>query len=323
MDLIKHATAAATAVVVAVAFVTAGCGASGSGHGSTGGAVRVVATTTVLGDVARAVGGDAAKVTQVLRPNADPHEYEPRPDDVIETSRARVVLLSGDNLDRWMSKVVEQSGAKATTVDLASRLRVRLPGESSGPEASRYDPHWWHDPRNVETAVAEIRDALSAADPGGKATFARNAAAYLRRVERLDTGISRCMATVPRAQRKLVTDHDAFGYFAQRYAITTIGAVIPSQTTQAQSSAGQVADLTRLIEREHVKAVFPEKSVNQRLVQAIARQTGASARYTLYGDTLGAAGTPGATYLGMEQANADAMVRGFTGGTRGCTIAGL
>src|SRR5262249_26208182 len=122
------------------------------------------------------------------------------------------------------------------------------------------------------------------------------------------------------AERKLVTDHDAFGYFARRYGIDVIGAVIPSQTTQAQPSAKDVGELIELIEREGVKAVFPESSLSAKVADAIASQTGASADYTLYGDTLGPEGSPGATYLGMEAANADAMVRGFTGGERGCRL---
>jgi ABC-type Zn uptake system ZnuABC Zn-binding protein ZnuA len=128
---------------------------------------------------------------------------------------------------------------------------------------------------------------------------------------------------VPAPQRKLVTDHDAFNYFAGRYGITVVGAVIPSQTTQAQASAKDVAALSKLIRREGVKAVFPESSINPKLARAIASQTGATSDLTLYGDTLGPKGSSGATYLSMEQANADAMARGFTGGAERCTIPGL
>ena len=131
------------------------------------------------------------------------------------------------------------------------------------------------------------------------------------------------MAAVPAAQRKLVTDHDAFGYFARHYGIDVVGAVIPSQSTQAQASAGSLANLAALIRREHVSAVFPESSINPKLAQAIARATGASADHKLYGDALGPADSDGATYLTMERHNADAMVRGFTAGRAGCRIPGL
>jgi zinc/manganese transport system substrate-binding protein len=320
MSLFFRVTAAGA---VAAWLLVAATGCGDDRRAAPAGTVAVVVTTPVLADLTRAVGGRAAAVTQLLRPNADPHEYEPRPHDVLRTARAAVVLVSGDGLDRWMADVVAQSGSRARPVDLSRELPQRLPGAEQGAEASRYDPHWWHDPRNTEAAVEEIRTALTRAAPASRVTFAANAAAYLRRVRRLDAGIARCVAALPPSRRKLVTDHDAFGYFVRRYAITQIGAVIPSQTTQGETSAGEVARLVALIRRERVTAVFPETSVNARLAQAIARETGADARRSLYGDTLGPPGSPGATYLGMERANADAMVRGFTGGARGCAIPGL
>jgi ABC-type Zn uptake system ZnuABC Zn-binding protein ZnuA len=168
--------------------------------------------------------------------------------------------------------------------------------------------------------VREIARRLGAADPTHRRQFERNADAYLARLRGLDAGIARCIGTVPAAKRKLVTDHDAFGYFAARYGIDVVGAVIPSQTTQAQPSAKDLSELIALIEREGVEAVFPESSLSAKVADAIARQTGASAERTLYGDTLGPAGSSGATYLSMEAANADAMVRGFSGGRRGCRL---
>ena len=150
----------------------------------------------------------------------------------------------------------------------------------------------------------------------GGATRA-NAARVRGEAARRSTPASRPASTACRAgERKLVTSHDAFGYFARRYGITVVGAVIPSQSTQAQPSAGQIAELAALVRREHVKAVFPESSMNPKLAEAIAAQTGARADYTLYGDTLGPAGSNGDTYLQMERANADAMVEGFTGGAQ-------
>jgi ABC-type Zn uptake system ZnuABC Zn-binding protein ZnuA len=128
------------------------------------------------------------------------------------------------------------------------------------------------------------------------------------------------VSKVPPAQRTLVTDHDAFRYFSNRYGIRIVGAVIPSQTTQGQASAKDVAALVRLIEAEHVRAVFPETSVSAKLAESIARQSGASATAKLYGDSLGPPDSSGATYLKMEAANAEAMVRGFSGGKTSCTI---
>ena len=290
--------------IVALAVVAGGCGAAGSSDGKP----EVVATTTQIGDFARAVGGDAIDVHQILQPNTDPHDYEPRPADVQAAAGARFVLVNGDDLDVWAKKVVEEAGGHPAVLDLGTKVPVKRGS----------DPHWWHDPVNAQAAVSAVHDALVRADPGHRATFARNAAAYLRRVRALDAAIRACFTRIPASDRKLVTDHDAFGYFARRYGIDVVGAVIPSQTTQAQASAGDVARLDALIKREGVRAVFPESSLSPKLAQAIARDTGATARYTLYGDTLGPRGSAGATYLGMEAANARAMAQAFTGRPDAC-----
>jgi zinc/manganese transport system substrate-binding protein len=311
---------ALVAGATAGALVLSGCGSTGSGSSDQ---LHVVATTTQIGDFVREVGGDAVDVDQILQPNTDPHEYEPRPSDIQSAADARLVFASGDNLDSWIGQVVSQSGSDAKIVDLGTVVPVNLPGESSGAEASKYDPHWWHDPRNAAAAVRAIRADLTSADPEQASEFRRNAAAYLRKLGVLEHGIARCMGSVPASQRKLVTDHDAFGYFANRYDITVVGAVIPSQTTQAQPSAQDVSNLVDLIKSEGVAAVFPESSVSPKLAETIAGETGASSDHTLYGDTLGPADSSGSTYLSMEAANADAMVRGFTGGAHGCRIAGV
>jgi ABC-type Zn uptake system ZnuABC Zn-binding protein ZnuA/ABC-type Mn2+/Zn2+ transport system permease subunit len=300
-----------------VLLLGSGCGNSTS---AADGQLDVVATTTQIGDWVRQVGGNAVFVDQVLQPNTDPHEYEPRPSDVESAAGAKLVFVNGDDLDNWMGQVVSDGGGDAKIVDLGAIVPERLPGESSGAEASRYDPHWWHDPHNAEAAVHEIERRLSVADPRRRKKFEANANAYLAKLHRLDAGIASCIDSVPRAERKLVTDHDAFGYFANRYGIDVVGAVIPSQTTQAQPSAKDLSGLVALIEREHVNAIFPESSLNAKVADAIARQTGASADYTLYGDTLGPEDSDGATYLRMEAANTDAMVRGFSGGRNGCRL---
>lgn len=307
-------------VLLALGFTVGACGGVGVGSKG-GGKLEVVATTTQIGDFARNVGGGAADVHQILQPNTDPHDYEPRPHDVLATAEAGLVFESGDKLDAWMKKVVSESGGSPRVVVLGTVVPDTLPGEEKGPEASGRDPHWWHDPRNAEVAVKEIRDAMIKADPKHEKTYRANAGNYLAGLRRLDRGIRSCMDKVPKKQRKLVTDHDAFGYFAKRYGIDVVGAVIPSQSTQGQPSAKETAQLISLIKRERVKAVFPENSINPDLARTIADQTGASSNYTLYGDTLGQKGTGGSTYIKMEAANARAMVEGFTGGKKTCSIA--
>lgn len=323
-------------LLVALPLLVAACGGEDEGGApARSGAVErpvVVATTTQLGDIVRQVAGDAAEVHQVLQANTDPHEYEPRPDDVKAVAGAKVVFESGNELDHWMEEMVEQAGGGPAEVAIApDHTPHKVEGEhheegeedEHGHEESEFDPHWWHDPRNVEAAIGVIEAELAKAAPANAAAYKANASAYLQKVQALDQGIETCMSTVPAAERKLVTSHDAFGYFTARYGVTVVGAAIPSQSTEAQPSAGEIAKLADVVRREQVKAIFPESSINPQLAETLARQTGAKADYVLYGDSLGPEGSPGATYLGMEAANADAMVKGFTGGARGCTIAGL
>ena len=305
----RRRLAAAVGAALVLGLAAGGC-AGGSSTGGRGARLRVVATTTQLGDYVRQDGGGRIALTVLLRPNADPHGYEPRPRDVLAIAQADLVLRSGGEVDAWLAGVLEDAGGSARVLDVGA----------GRPYAAR-EPHWWHDPRNAEYAVARIRDALARADRADGPRFARAAAAYRRRLHALDAGIARCMAAVPPARRTLVTDHDAFGALAARYGIRVVGAVIPARTTQAQPSAGELSRLAAVIRRERVRAVFPETSVSPRLARAIAAQTGASAGYALYGDTLGPAGSDGATYVQSEAHNADAMVRGFTGGRRGCPIA--
>jgi len=304
------AAALGGAGALALCLLLAGGGEQLSAAGTRGRPV-VVATTTQLADFARAVGGRAVTVHGILQPNSDPHEYEPRPRDVEALAGARLVLQSGDGLDAWLGRLRGQAGRPPLLV-----LSAGLPVQRAG------DPHWWHDPVDARAAVARIGVALGRADPPRRELFAGNARAYERRLARLQAGIARCVASVAPEQRKLVTDHDAFGYFAARFGLRVVGTVIPALSTQAQPSAGDVARLAATVRRERVRAIFPERAVNAALVRAIARQSGARSDLRLYGDTLGPAGSPGATYLGMERSNADAIVRGLTGGRRGCAVGG-
>jgi ABC-type Zn uptake system ZnuABC Zn-binding protein ZnuA len=315
------------ALAAVLALILTGCGRASGGAGVGAGStslLKVVATTTQIGDLVRNVGGTGVKLTQILQPNTDPHEYEPRPDDVKATAGAKLVFENGDSLDAWMAKVIEQSGGRPEAVDLGEGIPDKLPGESEGKEAAKFDPHWWHDPLNMIAATAVVRDRLAAAEPARADAFRAGAAAYTAKLHALDKGIAACMDAVPSAKRLLVTSHDAFNYFAKRFGITVVGAVIPSQTTQAQPSSKQLTELARLVKEKGVTAVFPEESLNPALARQIAKETGARADLELYGDTLGPAGSSGETYLKMEQANASAMVDAFSGGAiKNCEIEGI
>jgi len=306
-----HRSVAVLAVALATATI-AGCGgAADAGDG----AATIVATTTQLGDLARAVAGDRADVRQMLEPGSDPHAYEPRPSDVRAVAGAKVVVRSGGDLDSWLGDVLRNAGSDARALTILDGLRARM-----GPGGA--DPHWWQDPRNAAIAVERIRDALIGADPAGRAAYTSNAARRLERIRALDRAIATCMRRIPRSERRLVTDHDAVGYYADRYEIDVIGTVIPALSSQAQASAGGVARLVREIRSAGVSSIFPESSVNPKLTRAIARDAGAKVGPALYADSLGAPGSPGATYLGSLRANTAALVNGFSAGRARCDLPG-
>jgi zinc/manganese transport system substrate-binding protein len=304
---------AALAAAILVVPAIAACGSDGGG----GSRVDVVATTTQIGDWARTIGGDAVDVHQILKANTDAHDYELRPSDVQAAAGADVLFVNGGDVDHWWHKLVDEAGGDPEVTELGKRVPVQLTTEGE------MDPHWWHDPRNVAAVAPVIADTLARLDPQQKDELVSRERDYAAQVRGLDGKIQACIDRIPRSERKLVTDHDAFSYFAKRYGLEVIGAVIPSVTTQAQPSARDTSDLIKTIKREHVRAVFPESSLSPKLAKSIARETGATANYELYGDSLGPEGSKGDTYLKMEATNADAIVRGLSGGSVRCQITGL
>jgi ABC-type Zn uptake system ZnuABC Zn-binding protein ZnuA len=290
-------------VLAAIGVAATGCGDDAASDGRR----TVAATTTQVADLVRQVGGDRVRVEALLDAGGDPHDYEPRPSDVAAVADAELVFRSGGEVDAWLDDVIESAGGGAAVVTLIDSAR-RLDD----------DPHWWQDPTNAVRAVATIRAQLSKVDPAGRAAYARGAARATRMLSALDRGIAACVQRVPTAKRKIVTTHDSLGYFARRYGIEVVGAVIPSLSTQAQASAGDVDRLVGQIRREGVDAVFPESSVNPDVERAIAREAGASVGEPLYADSLGPEGSMGETYAGALAADAGALVRGMSGGRVDC-----
>jgi len=272
--------------------------------GGSGGAPRVVATTTQAADLARQVAGDRAEVSSILKPNSDPHAYEPRAGDVKALARADLVVRSGGEIDEWLEEAQAGAGSDAPVLTL---------GENTSEE-----PHWWQDPRAALRAVAVLRDGLTKADPAGKASYSANAERYLGELRRLDRTIARCVATIPPAKRKLVTTHDALGAYAGRYGLEVIATVIPSRSTGGQASAGETAELVRTIKRERVPAVFAESSVRSDVENAIAREAGARVAPALWADTLGPKGSSGATYIASMEANTHTIAAALGGDLGRC-----
>jgi zinc/manganese transport system substrate-binding protein len=303
-------------LALAAALLVASLAVSGCGPGSVvgDGRVDVVATTTQVADIAQAVAGRSADVHVLLRPGSDPHTYEPRPADLEAIARADIVLSSGLGLDDWAREIVDAAGGDPEVVDVGARVPVRH--RTTGGDL---DPHWWHDPRNVAAASRAVERALTAAGAPPAAVGAAGLR-FRSSLVSLDGRLERCFERIPVAERRLVTDHDALGYFAARYGLRVVGAVFPSQSTQAQASAGDVAALERLIGSEQVRAVFPDAGLNARLAERIAKDTGVRIGGRLYGDSLGPPGSGAATLEGMLSENARTIVRGITSGSGRCQV---
>jgi ABC-type Zn uptake system ZnuABC Zn-binding protein ZnuA/ABC-type Mn2+/Zn2+ transport system permease subunit len=301
----RLAAAAGTAGLV---LLLAACGGSGGSSSSGGGKLQVVATTTQVADWARQIGGSAVEVTQLLEPLVDPHDFEPGPADADAVANAKLVVASGGGLDEWIDGLLESAGGSAKLVRLAPTARL---AQSDDPQEGRYDPHFWNDPTLVVSAIRALEHALAEADTDRAAAFGSRARSYISKVRALDRALQREFASVPAARRKMVTDHDAFGYLARRYGLTVVGTAIPSTSTAAEPSAKDTAELIDAIRRERVPVLFSEHSVDPKLVRQLAAATGARVDASLYGDTLGRPGSGAATYLEMMKHNAQRLLEAF------------
>ena len=291
------------------AIAAAGCADDSAGDGE----LRVVATTSHVAELVRQVGGDRVQVTGLLESGGDPHGYEPRPSDVAALGKADVVFRSGGEVDEWLDELLE--GAGADEDEVVSLLDVVTPIRTGDGEV---DPHWWQDPRGAALAVGAIGRALADADPQRRAVYERSAAAYARRLRALDRELAACFGRVPEARRTLVTTHDSLAYLARRYGLDVVGSVIPSLSSQAQPSAADVEALVEQIEDNGVSAVFPESGISRKLEEAVSRESGAAIGGRLWTDSLGPEGSGAESYTGAMRANADALVRGMSGGSERC-----
>jgi len=300
-------------VACLVAVVSAGCSGgdqpSGSG-GATAGqgkVVDVVATTTQVADFARVVGGEHVRVTGLIKPNVDAHDFEPSPAEVDAIAKADLVVKNGVGLEKWLDDTIKSAGFKGAVVDASQGVRLRK-GEGE------LDPHIWQNPRNAQIMVANIQRGLAQAEPADAATFKANLDAYTKDLTALDAEVARKIAGL--ANKKLVTNHDAFGYYVDRYGLEFVGSVIPSVDTSAELSGKDIRDLVAKIEQTKVKAVFSEASLPPKTAQAIASEAGVkvvAGEDALYGDSLGPAGSDGDTYLKMVRHNTNTIVGNLSG----------
>ena len=283
-----------------------------------GGKLRVVATTTQIGDFARNVGGDRIALTVLLGPNQDAHDFEPEPSQIRALSQAHVVLVNGVGLDEFVERALENSRARVVVVSEGIRIREDHHDEQDVHDEEEEhedehdhegeDPHVWFSVANARLMVENVRDAFAEEDGGNASFYRENASAYLQRLDQLDASIKQQVGTIPASCRKLVTNHHVLGYYADAYGFQVVGAVIPSSSSDAQPSAANVADIVRKIRDERVPAVFAETSANPALINQVGREAGVKVVSDLYGDSLGPANSDGATYIDMMQSNTRKIV---------------
>jgi len=301
------------AVALGLATLAASCGAEEPPSSGQGGAsprsepLAVVATTMQLQDFTRQVGGPRVKVTGILGPDSEPHEYEPTPSDADAVSESRVVVENGANLDEWLDDLLAGAGAESLRVNATKGIEL-LPTEEEGFPG---DPHVWHDPDGAKTMVDNVAAGLTAADPAGRSSYERGAATYKEEIDRMAAEIRSTFRAIAPERRALVTSHDAFGYFARAYDVDVVGSVLPSITTDSEPSARRVRELVDEIRARRVRTIFTEEAVDPRLERQVAEEAGAEVSTSLYADALGEPGSEASTFVGAELANARAMAEAW------------
>jgi zinc/manganese transport system substrate-binding protein len=286
-------------LIFAALLVGAGIIAScASSAGDESDRLRVVATTTQVGEAARFVGGDDIELSVLLAPGAEAHDFELTPQAAAAIERSDLILKSGAGLETWLDDALTTIGGADRVRDMSEGITLRVPAGEEG--SAEVDPHYWLSAPNAIALVEHVRDALAQALPAREAAFAERAEQYIGRLRDADEEIRRLISEIPEHDRGIVTNHDALGYFLDEYGLRFVGSIFPSLDVSAEPDPGQLAELTETIRREGVKAIFSESAVNPRLALAIAAESGARvADDPLYTDSLGPPGSGADTLDGM------------------------
>ncbi|HMN70781.1 MAG TPA: metal ABC transporter substrate-binding protein [Rhodoblastus sp.] len=276
--------------------------------------IPVVATFTILADFVRQAGGERVDVSSLVGPNGDVHAYDPSPADSRKLAGAGLIVENGLHLEGWISRLAKASASKARIVIATRGVAPRK--DMSNEEFAEHggiDPHAWQNVANAKIYVANIRDGLVAADPAGKADYEARAKSYLAQLDALDAEVRAAIAKIPPGRRRIVTTHDAFGYFGQAYGLEL--AAPEGVSTEAQVSAKNVAKIIAQIKKDKFPAIFLENVSDPRLMDQIARETGARIGGTLYSDSLSAPDGPAGTYIDMVRHNISELTKALAPST--------
>ena len=262
--------------------------------------LNVVASFSILGDFAKNVGGERVNVTTLVGPDGDVHVYTPAPADAKKLADARLVIINGLGLEGWLPRLVQSAGSKATIVAASNGIAPLKVGSDA-------DPHAWQSVTNAKMYVANIRDALAAADPVGAEVYRADAESYLAKLDALDREVRAGVAQIPPTRRKVISTHDAFGYFAAAYGVEFIAPL--GVSTESEPSARDIAGIITQVRTAKIPAVFLENISDPRLIQRIAAETGAKVGGTLYSDSLTGEKGDAPTYIELVRHNIKALTR--------------
>ncbi len=299
------------------ALVLTACGQQtappAAGQPEGGEKLKVVATTTIVGDVVAQVGGGLIVLDVLLPAGTDPHNFDPTPQDMAKIAEADIVFANGGGLEEFLDNLIESAGTADRVVHVSEDIDFLTSEdeegahEGDGHHHDGHDPHTWTDPNNVMVWVHTIENKLGEADPKNAAAYAANAEAYEAELEALDAWIREQVAQVPEENRKLITNHTVFGYFADEYGFEQVGALIPGFSTLAEPSAQELAGIEDTIRGLGVKAIFVGNTVNPALGERVAADTGARLVY-VYSGSLSELGGEAASYLAYMRYNTAAFV---------------
>lgn len=272
----------------------------------------VTTSFSILGDLVRVVGGEAVSITTLVGPDQDAHVFEPKPGDAKALLTSRLLVMNGLGFEPWAGKLIKSAGYRGETVVTSKGVDARfMRSESSHAHAhgQEPDPHAWQNPKNVMLYVRNIATGLGKVDPANAARYEANANAYIKELQALDTWAAAQIGAIPAAKRKVITSHDAFGYFAARYDILFLAP--QGISTEVEPSAKQVAQLIRQMQREKIRTVFLENMSNPKLIAQLSKDAGTTLGGSLYADALSSADQPGATYLDLMRHNITQLVAGM------------
>jgi zinc/manganese transport system substrate-binding protein len=273
--------------------------------------LKVVATFSILADLVKNVGGERLEIKTLVGPNADAHVYSPTPTDAKAIADAKLVFVNGLGYEGWITRLVQSAAGKAPIVVASEGVKPRRMGGADHDHGHDADPHTWQSVANAKIYVGNIRDALSATDPAGKDAYAANAGAYVAKLDAIEREIVEAVAKIPQAQRKIITTHDAFGYFQQAYGIAFVAP--QGVSTESEASARDVAAIIRQVRQQKIPAVFLENVTDPRLVKRIAEETGAKVGGTLYSDALTDTSGPAPSYIELMRHNVKTLAAALGG----------